>query len=119
MTMSTDSTLAPTLALLRQLPAASREAMVRMYRQSLHEHLAQVAAGLQPEGDAQGVTALAHRIAGSAGMMQDLPLCDVARAMEVALREGRPEDARAQWPRLHERAQVTLAALAQAYPGVE
>lgn len=119
MTMAADDTLSSTLALLGQLPQASREAMVRMYRQSLREHLDLVAAGLKPGADTQAVAAPAHRIAGSAGMMQDLALCDVARAMELALREGRPDDARAQWPRLAERAQRTLAALAQAYPGVD
>lgn len=119
MTMHADDSLASTLALLRQLPATSREAMVRMYRQSLREHLDQVAQGLQPGGDPQTVSSSAHRIAGSAGMMQDLALCDVARAMEVALREGRPDEARAHWPRLDACAQRTLAALAQAYPGVE
>ena len=60
-----------------------------------------------------------HRIAGAAGMMQDLPLCDIARSMELALREGRPDDARALGPRLAERAQRTLAGLALAFPGVD
>ncbi len=115
---TTDDSLPGTLALLQQLPQASREAMVRMYRQSLSDHLGQIAAGLQPGGDAQAVVAPAHRIAGSAGMMQDQALCDVARALENALREGRRDEALAHWPRLNERAQVTLAALAQAYPGV-
>jgi len=119
MSMNNDETLTSTLALLRQLPATSRDAMVRMYRQSLRDHLEQVATGLQPGGDAQAATATVHRVAGSAGMMQDLALCDVARAMEVALREGRPDDARAQWPRLQERALRTLEALSEAYPGVE
>jgi HPt (histidine-containing phosphotransfer) domain-containing protein len=119
MTMAADDTLSSTLALLRQLPQASRESMVRMYRHSLREHLDLVAAGLAPGGDMQAVAAPAHRIAGSAGMMQDLALCDVARTMEVALREGRPDDARAQWPQLVERAQQTLDALTQAYPGVD
>ncbi len=118
MKMAADDSLSSTLALLRQLPEASREAMVRMYRQSLREHLDQVAAGLGPGGDPQAATAPAHRIAGAAGMMQDLALCNIARSIEVALREGRPGDARAQWPRLSDGVQHTLEALAQAYPGV-
>ncbi len=117
--MSSDTTFSATLALLQQLPEASRDAMVRMYRQSLREHLEQVEAGLRPGGDPQSVIFPAHRIAGSAGMMQDRCLCDVARDMEVALREGRPDDARALRPQLDACAQLTLAALAQAYPGVD
>ncbi len=117
--MPADDDLSSTLALLRQLPAASRESMVRMYQQSLRDHLAQVADGLQPGADPQAACAPAHRIAGAAGMMQDLPLCDIARSMELALREGRPDDARALGPRLAERAQRTLAGLALAFPGVD
>lgn len=117
--MSSSDDLAPTLALLQQLPAASRESMVRMYRQALRDHLDQIGAGLQPGADPQSVIAQAHRIAGSSGMMQDLALCEVARAMELALREGRPEDARARWPQLQARARASLAALSMAYPGLE
>ncbi len=98
-------------ALLAQLPAGSRGAMVRMYRQSLEDHLAQVAFGLGPGADTGVWLAAVHRIAGAAGMMQDQALSEVARDMELALRMQRPEDARALWPRLQARAQATRAAL--------
>ena len=117
--MPSSPDLAPTLALLQQLPSASREVMVRMYRQALRDHLDQIGVGLQAGANAPDGVGPAHRIAGSAGMMQDMALCEAARAIESALREGRNQDAQALLPRLHDCAQATLAALALAYPGVE
>lgn len=89
-----------------------------MYLQALKEHITRIGEGMEPGADALSVMALVHRIAGSSGMMQDLALCEVARAMELALREGRIEDARAHWPQMQRRAQATLAALEGAYPGL-
>jgi HPt (histidine-containing phosphotransfer) domain-containing protein len=101
-------------ALLAMLPAASRGGMVTMYRQSLDTHLTQIETGLQAGGDEQELLRAVHRIAGAAGMMQDLHLSDTARAMETALREARPADAAVLWPQLQEHARRTREALEQA-----
>ncbi len=98
-------------ALVGQLPAASRGAMVRMYRKSLDDHLAQVETCLAPGGDAATLLAAVHRIAGAAGMMQDQALSQVARNMELALREERPGDAHALWSTLQARADATRQVL--------
>ncbi|MFD0669810.1 Hpt domain-containing protein [Ramlibacter sp. MAHUQ-53] len=111
MTAQDTSSFAGMHALIGQLPAASRGAMLRMYRKSLDDHLEQVAAALQPGGESGVLLAAVHRIAGAAGMMQDQALSQVARDMEVALREGRPADARALWPGLQARAEATRSEL--------
>jgi len=103
-------------ALLGLLPQASRGAMLQMYRQSLADHLDQVALGLRADGEPGPLLSAVHRIAGAAGMMQDQALCQVARAMELALREDRPDEARALWPRLRERAQATQRLLDELSP---
>ncbi len=105
------------LALLAYLPDAARENMVRMYRQALDEQLVLIGAGLESDaGDATALTAAVHKIAGSSGMMQDQPLSQVARAMELDLREGRRAQARTRWPELQACADRTRQALLTAYP---
>jgi len=105
--------LQPMLRLLQMLPAAARAQMVRMYGQLLGEQLHSVGdalANLAGPPPAQLVDLL-HKIAGSAAMMQDQDLSLPARAMEAALRDGRPADAVAAWPAMVAAAHRTLAAL--------
>lgn len=70
--------------------------MVALYRTGLAEQLAQMAAAASEQDFAQQQH-LAHRIAGSAAMMQDLPLSLAARAAESAFIAQRPQDAAAHW----------------------
>jgi HPt (histidine-containing phosphotransfer) domain-containing protein len=112
------SALHPTLALLALLPQASREGMVRMYRDSLQQQMAFIGQGLQGcaiEAETRLLAAV-HKIAGSAGMMQDQALSLAARAMETALRDKDRAMAHAHWDRLQACGHATLQALAEAYP---
>lgn len=106
----------PMLSLLAQLPDSARESMVRMYRKSLADHLAQIEAGLSGPADAGELAGAVHKIAGSSGMMQDQVLAQAARAMELALREGGAEEARSCWPRVRESVERTRQALDEVYP---
>eukprot|EP01034_Spumella_vulgaris_P042871 gene42872-53194_t len=58
---------------------------------------------------------LAHKIAGSAGMMQNAALSRAARQMEMALREGRGDAAREAWPEVQACVMRTLGALELAF----
>lgn len=104
--------LQATLSLLRQLPDTLRASMVGMYLQALDEQLGIIEAGLSGVGDADLLPGALHKIAGSAGMMQDQGLSQAARAIELALRDGQMADARQQWPALAACAVLTREALA-------
>jgi HPt (histidine-containing phosphotransfer) domain-containing protein len=103
------ASLDPMRRLLGMLPEATRAQMVRMYADLLQDQLHGLDAAMQAPDAA--TTALLHKLAGSAGMMQDQDLSQPARAMEKALREGRPDDARVLLPQVRAAAACTLQAL--------
>jgi HPt (histidine-containing phosphotransfer) domain-containing protein len=111
----TETTGGAMLRLLDMLPEAARRAMVGMYRDTLSSQLAQLGRELE-EGQVDSATSLAHKIAGSAAMMQDQPLSQSAREVERALRAGDAALAQAHWPRVQVSASLTLATLQEAYP---
>ena len=90
--------LEPMLRLLGLLPAPARGQMVQMYTELLAAQVDALDAALR-EPDAATI-ALLHKLAGSAAMMQDQDLSQPARAMERALREDRPDEARQLLPQL-------------------
>ncbi len=100
----------PMYALLAMLPAEVRANMVVMYREALATQVAQLEQAVDAADDA-ALRDLAHKIAGSAGMMQNAALSRAARQMEMALREGRGDAARAAWPEVQACVQRTLVAL--------
>lgn len=97
-------------ALLAILPAEVRANMVTMYREALTTQVEQLATAVE-SGDDATMRDLSHKVAGSAGMMQNALLSRAARRMELSLREGRPDDARAAWPEVRDAMQRTLSAL--------
>lgn len=101
--------------LLAILPVQTRHDMVRMYCDSLQSQVALLGQSLA-QGQVQAAMAAAHKIAGSAAMMQDQELSRAARIVEAALREGRAEEAMRQWPGMQHCASLTLECLRQAYP---
>ncbi|MBC7603684.1 MAG: Hpt domain-containing protein [Ramlibacter sp.] len=109
--MKIDLAASPTLRLLNMLPPATREQMVVMYRAMLTVQVNELDAAIHDALAPGGTRAvdLAHKIAGSAGMMQDQMLCAAARAVEHALREDRPGDAVAAWPDVRRCVNETLA----------
>ncbi len=100
----------PMYALLAMLPTEVRANMVTMYREALDTQVAQLAQAVAGADDA-ALRDLAHKIAGSAGMMQNAALSRAARQMEMALREGRGDAAREAWPEVQACVQRTLVAL--------
>ncbi len=100
----------PMYALLAMLPADVRANMVTMYREALVVQVAQLEQAVTTADDAS-MRDLAHKIAGSAGMMQNAMLSRAARQMEIALREGRGDAACDAWPDVEGCVHSTLAAL--------
>lgn len=113
--MEPDASLEPMHALLARLPPPVQATMVRMYRDALGEQLALVRAALDGS-DAAALQATAHKIAGSAAMMQDRELSLAARAIEAAAVETDLPRAGEGWQQLQDRALATLAGLASRYP---
>ena len=105
----------PMLRLLQMLPAEPRGRMVAMYREALATQLAQLGELLAGD-DGAAAMSLAHKVAGSAAMMQDAGLSEPARAVERALRQGAPAQALRLWPLLQAQAARTLQALELAFP---
>ncbi|MRD46038.1 Hpt domain-containing protein [Caenimonas koreensis] len=103
------------LQLLGMLPPASRREMVRMYRAMLIARPDEIADALARNDDPCAI-ALAHQVAGSAGMMQDSLLSAQVRSMEHALCEGRRADALVQWALVLGSVAATRAALDEAFP---
>ncbi len=101
---------APLHELLQLLPADVRANMVTMYRDALSTQAQLIADAVAGNDDAT-LRDLAHKVAGSAGMMQNALLSRAARRMELALREGRPDAAREAWPEVSDCIQQTLRAL--------
>lgn len=101
--------------LLAMLPAETRTSMVAMYCEALESHLTTMRQSLA-QGQLEATSAAAHKIAGSAAMMQDQDVSRVARAIESALRGGREDEALRHWPGMLEGASFTLERLRQAYP---
>lgn len=100
--------------LLRLLPAATRASMIEMYRAALDEQLGIVADGLADPEQAADLQAALHKIAGSAGMMQDQPLSQAARALGDALqRSASAAGIRGHWDTLRACAGRTREMLAQ------
>ena len=110
MTTAPANPFEPMYALLAMLPAEVRTNMVVMYREALATQVAQLEQAVNGLDDA-ALRDLAHKIAGSAGMMQNAALSRAARQMEIALREGRADVAREAWPEVQACVQRTLAAL--------
>ena len=102
--------------LLELLPAQTRSGMVRMYSDSLVEQV-QMLGQCLAQGQAEACASIAHKIAGSAAMMQDQELSQAARAAERALVAGRPDEALGHWPQVQACADFTLQALRRRYPG--
>ena len=96
-------------ALLAALPAETRCELVRMYRQSLLNHLDLI--GLRPGTNGEPLVVALHGLAGSAAMMQDPDLSQAARGMERDLIAGRVDEAWQRWPAIEARARRTLALL--------
>jgi HPt (histidine-containing phosphotransfer) domain-containing protein len=103
------------LRLLRMLPDEPRSRMVAMYCDTLVTQLAELGQALEGS-DQDAATALAHKLAGSAAMMQDAALAQPARAVEQALREDALIEALRLWPLLRTRAARTLDVLRASYP---
>lgn len=106
-----DPRLQAMLDLIRLLPGTVRASMLAMYLQALDEQIAIIEAGLTGAGEAEAVSGALHKISGSAGMMQDHPLSQAARSVEVAWRDGDVEAARQHWPALAASALTTREAL--------
>ena len=112
--MSTAASHEPMLRLLRMLPHEPRARMVAMYCDTLVTQLAELGQALEGS-DQDAATALAHKLAGSAAMMQDAALAQPARAVEQALRADCLIEALRLWPLLRSHAARTLDVL-RAYP---
>ena len=106
----TDDPFAAMRALLALLPPDVRGNMVTMYTEALAVQMEQLGAAVAGSDDAV-MRDLAHKVAGSAGMMQNALLSRAARRMELALREGRPDAAREAWPEVQDSMRRTLQAL--------
>ncbi|MBE7939287.1 MULTISPECIES: Hpt domain-containing protein [Ramlibacter] len=104
------------LRLLGMIPLAAQQKMVGLYRETLASQLAALGQALQAEPPTPAAQALAHKIAGSAAMMQDAALAGAARGIEGALVAADAAQARARWPEVQRFAAETMAALATAYP---
>lgn len=101
--------------LLAVLPVDTRTSMVAMYCEALQSHLTLMRQSLA-QGQFDATAAAAHKIAGSAAMMQDQEVSRAARAIESALRGGREDEALQHWPGMLDGASFTLECLRQAYP---
>lgn len=114
MSESTDAML----RLLGMIPQAAQQKMVGMYRETLASQLGDLQQMLDATADPahDQAVSLAHKIAGSAAMMQDSQLSAAARAIETSLRGGDAVGARARWPEVQRFAAQTMAALAAVYP---
>jgi HPt (histidine-containing phosphotransfer) domain-containing protein len=105
------------LALLARLPDSARAHVAGLYRDTLEVQVPLLSCALASEaqsdapGEAGAPEALAHKLAGSAAMMQDADLSQLARAMEHALRAGEPQAALALLPALEVCAAQSLAEL--------
>ena len=105
----------PMLRLLRMLPDEPRARMVSMYCDTLVTQLAELGQALEG-GQQDAATALAHKVAGSAAMMQDAALAQPARAVEQALRADSLVEALRLWPLVRAHAARTLEVLRAGYP---
>ena len=101
--------------LLGMLPEEARVRMVGMYTEALGTQFASLSAAMGARGE--DAVVLAHKIAGSAAMMQDQALALPVRSLETCLRGQRWDEAFEQWPEVQARVAATLAALGEAYPG--
>jgi len=105
----------PMLRLLRMLPDEPRARMVAMYCDTLLTQLEELGRALAGDQHA-AATSLAHKVAGSAAMMQDAALAQPARAVEQALRADSLIEAQRLWPLLRSNAVRTLDVLRASYP---
>lgn len=101
--------------LLAMLPPATGLEMVRMYRDALAGQVRLLGDALQRQAAAESAP-VAHKIAGSAAMMQDQELSQAARAVERALLAGAMQEARSLWPQVQACAEFTLESLRRRYP---
>lgn len=115
MTTADATDFAGMFQLLARLPEAVQQRMVGMYLDALSTQVALLREVLEDE-EWSRAEAVAHKLAGSAGMMQDARLSLAGRALENLLREDRFEEGAAAWPAVAERAAITREALRQAYP---
>ena len=113
--MSAAASHEPMLRLLRMLPDEPRARMVGMYCDTLVSQLAELGQALEA-GQQDAATSLAHKVAGSAAMMQDAALAQPARAVEQALRADCLIEALRLWPLLRSHAARTLDVLRASYP---
>ncbi|CAN5609971.1 hypothetical protein BH11PSE7_BH11PSE7_18100 [soil metagenome] len=107
------------LGLLARLPHGARAHVAGLYRDTLVAQVPLLSCALASEArgnasnDAASPEALAHKLAGSAAMMQDAALSHLARDMEHALRAGDPQAALALLPALEACAAQSLDELAE------
>jgi HPt (histidine-containing phosphotransfer) domain-containing protein len=73
---------------LDALPAQARVEILGLYRKGLLEQVASLEAALACGAELPLVVSVAHKIAGSAGMMQDPGLAELARRLEESLLQG-------------------------------
>lgn len=101
------------LALLARLPDSARAHVAGLYRDTLEVQVPLLSRALTGEAQsgAGSPEALAHKLAGSAAMMQDADLSQLARAMERALLAGDSQSALALLPALEACAAQSLAEL--------
>lgn len=111
-----DSQLDGMFRLLGILPAETRLQMVRMYSDALVGQIDLLRECIA-RADVQDCASVAHKIAGSAAMMQDQQLSRAAREMERALLAGELEKATLHWPQTQACAAFTLESLGRHYPG--
>lgn len=100
--------------LLGMLPDEARTRVVAMYVETLAGQFTLLADAVRSRGE--DAVPLAHKIAGSAAMMQDHALSVPVRSLETCLRGQRWDEALEQWPEVQERIARTLALLREAYP---
>jgi len=112
----TDPRFAPMFALLAQVQPDIGARMLALYRDVLEDPLDGLERALA-RGELEAIQAIAHKLAGSAAMMQDAAVARPARAIDDAVRAGALGEAQALWPVLRDAAQATRRALNKAYPG--
>jgi HPt (histidine-containing phosphotransfer) domain-containing protein len=112
--MRNDPSLAGMFATLDQFAAPTRLRITGLYCQSIAEQLPVLARALAVP-DLANLTLLAHRVAGSAAMMQDANLAPRAKALEAAAAEGALEAAQEALEAVEEAAAYSIQAIRAVY----
>jgi HPt (histidine-containing phosphotransfer) domain-containing protein len=112
--MRNDPTMAAMFATLDQFAAPTRRRIVGLYCQAVAEQLPAIAAALAAP-DLPALALLAHRVAGSAAMMQDGNLAPSAKALEAAAAAGALTAAQDGFAAMREAAARSVQVLREVY----